>query len=109
MRDTIRWAVLMLRRLTTCVVLLLSASIRVPGWGIKGHQIIADIARNHLTAAARKNLVALLGNDDLAAVSTWADEVRSQRPETSGWHFVDIPRDAAGFSEQRDCYRPDES
>jgi hypothetical protein len=50
----------------------------------------------------------LLGNEDLAAVSNWADEVRAQRPETFGWHFVDIPMKASGFSEPRDCYRPDE-
>jgi hypothetical protein len=50
----------------------------------------------------------LLGNDDLAAVSTWGDEVRGRRPETFGWHFVDIPISAKGFSQPRDCYRPDE-
>jgi hypothetical protein len=76
-------------------------------WGPEGHQIVGDIARDHLSVTAKQNLRALLGNDDLATISTWADEVRPQRPETYGWHFVDIPRDAAGFSEERDCYRPD--
>lgn len=76
-------------------------------WGYKGHRIVADIALNHLSPA-RQNLIVLLGNDDLAAISTWADEVRPQRPESYGWHFVDIPKDAVGFSEERDCYRPDE-
>jgi Icc-related predicted phosphoesterase len=79
------------------------------GWGMKGHQIVGDIARAHLNAVARQRLVELLGNDDLAAISTWADEVRPQRAETSGWHYVDIPKDAAGFSDQRDCYRPDDN
>lgn len=77
-------------------------------WGFKGHRIVGDIARDHLNPAARQNLVALLGSDDLAAISTWADEVRSERPESYGWHFVDIPEDASGFSEERDCYRPDD-
>jgi hypothetical protein len=77
-------------------------------WGFKGHRIVADIARDHLSETAKRNLQALLGNDDLAAISTWADEVRPQRPDSLGWHYVDIPKDAAGFSEQRDCYRPDE-
>jgi hypothetical protein len=48
----------------------------------------------------------LLGNDDLAEVANWADEIKSARPETAGWHFVDIPRSANGFSESRDCYSP---
>jgi len=28
-------------------------------------------------------------------------------PETFGWHFVDIPWNAAGFSEARDCDAPE--
>jgi len=50
----------------------------------------------------------LLGNDDLAAAANWADEIKSERPETVGWHFVDIPMNAAGFSEARDCYHPND-
>ena len=77
-------------------------------WGPEGHRIVGDIAETRLTPAARLQVKELLGNDDLAAVSVWADEIRSERPETYGWHFVDIPMDASGFSEQRDCFRPDE-
>ena len=75
-------------------------------WGPEGHRVIADLARDHLTSSARRGLVGLLGNDDLAAISTWADEIRHERPETYGWHFVDIPWNASGFDEQRDCYHP---
>lgn len=67
----------------------------------------ADIARSHLTAIARTHLRELLGNDDLAAIANWADGIKPERPETAGWHFVDIPRDAPGFVQARDCYRPD--
>jgi hypothetical protein len=81
---------------------------QLSAWGYKGHRIVAEIALNHVSATTRQNLVLLLGNDDLAGISNWADEVRPQRPESYGWHFVDIPKDAAAFSDQRDCYRPDE-
>ena len=77
-------------------------------WGPEGHQIVADIARSRLTETTKHHIRELLGNDDLAAISTWADEIRPQRPETFGWHFVDIPMNSSGFSEQRDCYRPDD-
>jgi S1/P1 Nuclease len=77
-------------------------------WGPEGHHIVGDIARERLNPIARQKVQLLLGNDDLAAVAVWADEIRGQRPETSGWHFVDIPADASGFSEPRDCYRPDD-
>lgn len=77
-------------------------------WGPEGHRIIGDIAETRLTPIARLEVKRLLGNDDLAAVAVWADQIRSERPETYGWHFVDIQKDARGFSEARDCYRPDE-
>jgi S1/P1 Nuclease len=77
-------------------------------WGPEGHKIVGDIARHYLSATAKENIRAMLGNDNLAAISSWADEVRPQRPETYDWHFVDIPTNAAGFSEERDCYRPRE-
>ena len=77
-------------------------------WGPEGHRVVAQIARAHLSQRARHQIENLLGNDDLASVSTWADEIRPQRPETFGWHFVDIPMNSSGFDEQRDCYRPNE-
>jgi len=97
-----------MKRLVALLLLVALPSTQSFAWGYKGHRIVGDIARNHLTPAAKQSLQALLGNDDLASISTWADEVRPQRAETFGWHFVDIPRDAAGFSEERDCYRPDD-
>ncbi|HEY6350093.1 MAG TPA: S1/P1 nuclease [Candidatus Angelobacter sp.] len=97
-----------MKRIVALLLLLVLPSAQSFAWGYKGHQIVADIARNHLTATAKQNLQALLGNDDLASIANWADEVRPNRPETFGWHFVDIPRDATGFSDERDCYQPDD-
>src|SRR5262249_18312362 len=76
-------------------------------WGPEGHRVVAELARERLQGAARRQIRELLGNDDLAAISTWADKIRNERPETSGWHFVDIPWNAGSFSSGRDCYRPD--
>jgi nuclease S1 len=75
-------------------------------WGPKGHAIVADIASSRLTPAARRNLQLLLGADSLASIASWADTVRKERDESYGWHFVDIPKDAPGFSDERDCFRP---
>ena len=86
-------------------LLLLPASF---AWGPEGHRVVGDIARARLTSTARLHVTELLGNDDLAAVSVWADDIKGERPETYGWHFVDIPMNASGFSEPRDCFRPDE-
>lgn len=93
--------------MTAVFLAFLALPIRSFAWGPEGHRVVADLARQRLNPTALRQIRELLGNDDLAAISTWADEVRNQRPETSGWHFVDIPWNADGFSESRDCYRPD--
>ncbi len=93
---------------TALFFLLVSISTPLLAWGPEGHQTVADIARSRLTETTKRHIRELLGNDDLGAISTWADEVRAQRPETLGWHFVDIPMNTSGFSQPRDCYRPDE-
>lgn len=76
------------------------------GWGCDGHQIVALIARAHLTPATSAAVDDLLRTapidpalsryckspDDLMAdSSTWADDVRNQA-KTGLWHYVDIPR-----------------
>lgn len=91
------------------IALLLLATFiptQLSAWGAKGHAIVADIAQSRLTPAAQKNLQLLLGNDSLASIASWADLIRKERDESYDWHFVDIPKDAAGFSQERDCFRP---
>jgi len=96
-------------RLCAAVFLTLTlASLPAVAWGPEGHRIVAQIASKRLTPTARLRVIQILGNDDLAAISVWADDVRSERPETFAWHFVDIPMKAPAFSEARDCYHPDE-
>ena len=92
----------MLRSLFIVVALL----VPVPAWawGAEGHEIVAAVALQELTPAARAQVAALLGSDAmLVHESNWADEVREQRPETAPWHFVDIPLDAPGYDPARDC------
>ncbi len=75
-------------------------------WSAKGHAIVADLAYSRLNPTAKENIRLLLGNDSLASIAAWADEIRKDRDETFGWHFVDIPKDADGFAQPRDCFRP---
>ena len=43
------------------------------------------------------------GLDAFADSSTWADDERTIRPETSGWHFIDIPRGAPNANLDQYC------
>jgi S1/P1 Nuclease len=61
------------------------------GWGREGHRIVADVAQERLTEVTKRNVQSLIGNNTLASVANWADQIRSERDETYNWHFVDIP------------------
>jgi hypothetical protein len=59
-----------------------------------------------LTDNSKNGIRSLIGDASLASIANWADEVRPDRDETYNWHFVDIPMDASGFSDERDCFLP---
>jgi len=78
--------------------------LRAGAWGGTGHRIVAIIAESRLTPRARREVRRLLGrNVSLSSVATFADDIRSFRPETSQFHFVDIPLEENSFNQTRDC------
>jgi hypothetical protein len=95
-----------LKKIIALILLAAFTSTQLLAWGGKGHAIVADIAASRLTPTTKKNLQLLLGADSLASIASWADMVRKDHDEAYDWHFVDIPKDAPGFSEERDCFRP---
>lgn len=73
--------------------LALTLSHSVFAWGPQGHMIVAQIAEEQLSPAAKSAVKKYLGDQTLADVANWADFVKNQ-PEyqnTKGWHFLDIP------------------
>ncbi|WCT10218.1 S1/P1 nuclease [Mucilaginibacter jinjuensis] len=75
------------------LALMAVCSLSLVSWGVTGHRAVAQIAENHLTPNARLAVKKLLGNESLADVSTYADELRSnpQYKYTAPWHFVNLP------------------
>ncbi len=55
-----------------------------------GHATVAYIAQDHLTPRAAQAVKALLAPDTMAWVSSWADDIIEQRPETADWHHIDL-------------------
>ena len=91
--------------ITVALTLLASPSPAL-AWGKAGHRVVATLATSLLTPEARSQFADLLGpNVTLAAISTWADEIRSSRPNTGPWHYVNLPRDATAYDATRDCAR----
>jgi len=78
------------------IVLLVGFSFGVTlsclGWGVTGHRATGLIAERHLSAKAKKKIKQLLGQESLAIVSTWMDEIRSDSTYnyTADWHWVTI-------------------
>lgn len=62
-------------------------------WGKKGHRTVGQIAENHLTKSAKKQIEQLLNGQSLAFVSTYGDEIKSDKAYRSygPWHYVNFP------------------
>lgn len=85
-------------------LLMWAGSSMALAWGPEGHRVIASLAEQQLTPAARKEvgrLLALEPGATLASVANWADEYRST--ETAAWHYVNFPRNACVYDAPRDC------
>ncbi len=99
-----------MRRAFTFSAAVIALTLLTPstlvGWWHEGHEIVASLAQTRLTENAKNGIRSLIGDASLASIANWADEVRPDRDETYNWHFVDIPKDASGFSDERDCFLP---
>src|SRR5215472_6617776 len=89
------------------VVFALGLPLSARAWGCKGHQVVALLAEKHLNPHALAMVKQILGAspidpnlsrfckeggaDPMADASTWPDDVRTLRPETPPWHYIDIP------------------
>lgn len=64
-------------------------------WGQNGHRTTAKIAEKHLTRRAKKAIDKILKGESLAFVSTYADEIKSDRTysEYYPWHYINMDLD----------------
>lgn len=86
-------------------LLVASAPVAVGTWNAQGHRLVGLIAEKHLTPLALQNVRWLLDGRTLADVAAWADQYQEGNNQTSFWHYVNIPPDAAGYDRDRDCPR----
>ncbi|PTT92483.1 endonuclease, partial [Pelomonas sp. HMWF004] len=93
----------MLRQIPIAIATLTVASL-AHAWGAEGHRLIAELAQDQLTPAARAQVARILEQEPgatMASISTWADEVRSR--ETAAWHYVNPPEGSCSYEPARDC------
>jgi len=66
-------------------------------WYAEGHRLIARIAESRLTPHTAQVVRSILAGQSMAAASTWADDIKNQRPQTKPVHFVNIPLEATSY------------
>ncbi|KAI3986795.1 hypothetical protein MKX01_039769 [Papaver californicum] len=87
--------------------LLLQLLPGILGWGKEGQYAICKIAEGLLTedaAAAVKMLLPEIAQGELAAVCSWADEVRFHYRWSGPLHYVDTPDFRCKYEYCRDCH-----
>jgi len=74
-----------------------------PTWGATGHRTTGKIAEKHLTKRAKKNIDKLLNGQSLAFVSTYADQIKSDKKYNKyySWHYVNFPLDGTYESSKK--------
>jgi len=71
--------------------------------GDGGEPGLGDCSAPKYWPTSSEGALGAVGGHSLASVASWADDVRDARPETSNWHFVDIPLAAPKYDAARDC------
>ena len=88
------------------LAILVSLGTAIPqAWGPQGHRLVALVAADRLTPAARLNVAWLLGDASLPEVAVWADQQVADNSQTGPWHYVNVPLDATSYERDRDCPR----
>lgn len=63
-------------------------------WGTTGHRIVAEIAENHLSGHAKRQLKKIIGGQKLAYWANWPDYIKADTTgvwkPTEKWHYVNI-------------------
>ncbi len=84
-------------RIITTVLLISSISVFSTDdtWGPTGHRATGKIAEKHLTRRAKRKINKLLQGESLAFVSTYADQIKSDKKFNKfyAWHYVNMPFD----------------
>lgn len=86
--------------LTASLVLASSPAL---SWGPTGHRIIGELAGDRINGRTTAQMALILGVEDGAEASTWADDQRSNplpfwRYEAGPWHYVTVP-DGSTYAE----------
>lgn len=69
------------------------ANVSIDDWGQTGHRVVGEIASQYLNKKAKKAITQLLNGSSLAYVSTYPDEIKSDKhfDAYSPYHYINMP------------------
>lgn len=88
------------------VIVIFTVSHRADAWGKEGHYMVCKIAEQYLTETTSSAVLELLpevAGGELAAVCSWADEMRFRYRWASPLHYINTPG-VCNYAESRDCH-----
>lgn len=104
----------MIRALTALLLVLSLLPAPAAAWGRLGHRLVASLAWDGMTPAARAAALQLLEGEPeptLAGIANWADDLRENDPDlgkrSSKWHYVNIAEDGCVYEQPRHCRNGD--
>ncbi len=64
-------------------------------WGATGHRTVGAIAQEHLNKSVERKINQLLKGESLALVSTFGDDIKSDKrfKHLDPWHYINMPFD----------------
>lgn len=79
--------------LLTFLITFSTAYSLSPDWGSTGHRTVGKIAEDYLNRKTKRKIAELLGGQSLALVSTFGDDIKSDRnyDKFYTWHYVNMP------------------
>lgn len=83
--------------------LFLLASTQAYAWGTTGHRVVAEIAENHLSGKAKRQLKKIIGEQHLAYWANWPDFMKSN-PDwkmADSWHYINFPSGLSNIEFER--------
>lgn len=86
-------------KLVYTIIVLLIFSINANSslrWNATGHRTVGEIADNYLKSSTKRKIKKLLKGNSLAFVSTFADEIKSDKRYNDfyTWHYINMPLDS---------------
>lgn len=87
---------MVLRSILLAAAAILCLPSSALAWGQLGHRTIGELAEERISGKTRAEIELILGEEDLAEASTWADEQRSNpdafwQKEAGPYHYVTVP------------------